>query len=76
MTDQPVAIPMGVGTEDRTATRSAVWQAGVIACPTHQDGVVTPNGSLYRCDYNHLLQPPGPPEPSTGEAGHESHERA
>lgn len=73
MTDQPGAIPMGVGVENRAATRPAVLQDGVIVCPVHSDGVVRASGSLYRCDYNHLLQPPVESDGSAGNSAHEPH---
>lgn len=58
MTDQPGATPMGVGVESRAAAGLAVLRDGVVACSVHSDGVITSSGSLYRCDYNHLLRPP------------------
>ncbi len=73
MTDQPGAIPMGVGVENRAGPRPAVLRHGVIACPVHTDGVVTANGSLYRCDYNHLLHPPVDSDGGAGDTANEPH---
>jgi len=73
MTDKPVAIPMGVGVENRAVTRPAVLQDGAVVCPFHSDGVVTASGSLYRCDYNHLLKQPVPSNGSAEDTVHEPH---